>query len=102
MSTKKNCTQCNEKFDISPQEREEYVKNGFIYEPKKCLNCRLIQRAQKEGKPLYPFTCSKCKNLRYIDFRPNPGKPLLCMICFKEKKLKKIEDPLNNNSTSNS
>lgn len=87
MGNKKICVECKREFEITPQERKQLSENGFIHEPTRCLECRMVRRAREAGKPIYPFTCARCRRPSHIDIKPIPAKPLLCAECYTIKKI---------------
>lgn len=92
--SKFTCVDCKKEFEFSEKERYSYQSKGLIYQPKRCLECRSIKRAKRDGRPTFPFTCSRCKCLSHIDFQPSPGKPLYCADCLRiikeEQELKEM------------
>ncbi len=46
--------------------------------------------ATKEGKKLYPATCSNCKKEFQVPFEPEPGRPVYCKDCLLKLKAGEI------------
>lgn len=84
-----SCRTCNGKFVFSSAEQEFFSTKGLTNEPKKCPNCRVLARVQRQGKSAdstAEVPCAGCGHTARVPFRPRGDKPVYCNYCFKTKK----------------
>ena len=43
------CSDCGTTFAFTAGEQEFYASKGFTNEPKRCVSCRAVKKAQRDG-----------------------------------------------------
>ena len=43
------CSDCGTTFSFTAGEQEFYASKGFTNEPKRCISCRAVKKAQRDG-----------------------------------------------------
>jgi CxxC-x17-CxxC domain-containing protein len=84
-----SCRNCSGQFIFSEAEQEFFNNKGLTNEPKRCPNCRVLARAERQGKSADTTTelpCAGCGQMARVPFRPKGDKPVYCNYCFKSKK----------------
>lgn len=84
------CRDCNGPFVFSAGEQEFFQKKGLRNEPKRCPNCRLLMRIQRNGDDLNrvsEVSCADCGAPTRVPFKPKGYRPVYCVGCYQVKKL---------------
>lgn len=84
-----SCRDCGQPFVFTAGEQEFYTLRQLQNEPRRCPNCRILQRVQKSGKDSSSCTevpCHECGTITRVPFKPTGAKPVLCTNCFHRKK----------------
>ena len=93
------CSDCKRDFVFSAEEQQFFAAKELVNEPKRCFNCRILNRAQREGKGVANTSevfCAICNAVTRVPFQPNGHKPVYCMSCFRAKKME--EETVNEDS----
>ncbi|MBY0547564.1 MAG: zinc-ribbon domain-containing protein [Candidatus Obscuribacterales bacterium] len=80
-----NCRKCGSRFLFSIGEQEYFQTKGLSNEPKKCPNCRVLCRVERDGKDVNTTTevsCDQCGTATRVPFQPRGHKPVLCTLCL--------------------
>ena len=88
------CQACGVSFAFSSSEQEFFALKGLQNEPKRCMSCRLKDRAIRGGKENFRLTevpCADCGALTNVPFQPKGYRPVFCYACYHEKKKRKRE-----------
>jgi CxxC-x17-CxxC domain-containing protein len=83
------CRDCNKQFVFSAGEQEFFSAKGLANEPKRCPNCRLLMRVQRNGddaKRVTEVSCAECGAPTQVPFQPKGYRPVYCAYCFQNKK----------------
>ncbi|HEY9776523.1 MAG TPA: zinc-ribbon domain-containing protein [Planktothrix sp.] len=86
------CRDCKHEFIFSVEEQEFFQAKALTNVPKRCANCRLLMRTQRQGVPperTAEVGCTSCSTPTRVPFQPNGHKPVLCNVCFHRQKLEK-------------
>ncbi|MBX9686596.1 MAG: zinc-ribbon domain containing protein [Candidatus Obscuribacterales bacterium] len=97
------CRDCNNPFSFSIGEQEFFLQKGLKNEPKRCPNCRLVMRVQRNGDDLNrtsEVSCASCGIPTRVPFRPKGYRPVYCVCCFQNKKKEDKEEESSNISTA--
>lgn len=79
------CQDCGKEFVFTAGEQEFYAEKGFTNEPKRCSECRIQRRRQRNGpREMHDAICAKCGAETQVPFKPTNGRPVYCSECFKE------------------
>jgi CxxC-x17-CxxC domain-containing protein len=78
------CRDCSGGFTFTAQEQQFFAEKGLVNEPKRCNDCRIIQRARRAGKEieLFEVVCAECGITTKVSFKPTGKKPVLCTQCM--------------------
>ena len=83
------CRDCKQPFTFSIGEQEFFLQKGLKNEPKRCPNCRLVMRVQRNGHDLTKTSevaCASCGVPTRVPFRPKGYRPVYCVCCYQTKK----------------
>ncbi|MBX9572806.1 MAG: zinc-ribbon domain containing protein [Candidatus Obscuribacterales bacterium] len=83
------CRDCNQSFVFSTGEQEFFLLKGLKNEPKRCANCRLVMRVQRNGDDINrtcEVPCANCSIPTRVPFKPKGYRPVYCVGCFQIKK----------------
>lgn len=83
------CRDCSQSFAFSIGEQEFFLQKGLKNEPKRCANCRLVMRVQRNGDDLNrtcEVPCANCTTPTRVPFKPKGYRPVYCVGCFQSKK----------------
>jgi CxxC-x17-CxxC domain-containing protein len=83
------CRDCNKQFVFSGGEQEFFSAKGLVNEPKRCPNCRLLMRIQRNGEDVNrvaEVSCAECGVPTRVPFQPKGYRPVYCAYCFQTKK----------------
>ncbi len=83
------CRDCQKQFVFSAGEQEFFAAKGLVNEPKRCPNCRLVMRVQRNGEDLArvaEVSCAECGVPTRVPFQPKGYRPVYCSYCFQMKK----------------
>ena len=83
------CRDCQKTFLFSVGEQEFFNAKGLTNEPKRCSNCRILMRAQRNGedpKQTTEVNCAQCGLPTRVPFQPKGYRPVYCGACFRLKK----------------
>lgn len=83
------CRDCNKQFVFSAGEQEFFSGKGLVNEPKRCPNCRLLMRIQRNGEDVNrvaEVSCAECGVPTRVPFQPKGYRPVYCAYCFQNKK----------------
>jgi CxxC-x17-CxxC domain-containing protein len=92
------CRDCQKTFVFSEGEQEFFSAKGLINEPKRCANCRILMRVQRNGedpKQTAEVNCAECALPTRVPFQPKGYRPVYCSACFRSKKLSLEIEPVN-------
>jgi CxxC-x17-CxxC domain-containing protein len=94
------CSDCGASFTFSAQEQEQFATKGYTNEPKRCLACRQVRRAQQGGssgssygnssgyssapRQMYPVKCATCGKDTQVPFQPRGDRPVYCSDCYRK------------------
>ena len=84
-----NCCSCTGGFVFSAGEQEFFAEKGLVNEPKRCPNCRVLVRAQRNGKDrstLGEVSCAECGKPAIVPFQPKGYRPVYCADCLRSRK----------------
>jgi len=84
-----SCRDCNKSFVFSAGEQEFFHAKGLINEPKRCPNCRILMRVQRNGEDpgrTAEVNCAECGAPTRVPFQPKGYKPVYCTYCFRTRK----------------
>jgi len=84
------CRDCNKGFVFSAGEQEFFSAKGLVNEPKRCPNCRILMRVQRNGEDparTAEVNCAECGAPTRVPFQPKGYRPVYCSYCFRTKKL---------------
>jgi CxxC-x17-CxxC domain-containing protein len=84
------CRDCKKTFVFSAGEQEFFSAKGLINEPKRCANCRILMRVQRNGedpKQTAEVSCADCGSPTRVPFQPKGYRPVYCSACFRSKKI---------------
>ena len=87
------CRDCAQAFAFSVGEQEFFLLKGLKNEPKRCPNCRLVMRVQRNGDDINrtcEVACASCNTATRVPFKPKGYRPVYCVGCFQ---IKKKEEP---------
>lgn len=90
------CRDCNNPFVFSSGEQEFFLQKGLKNEPKRCPNCRLVMRVQRNGDDINrtsEVSCASCGLPTRVPFRPKGYRPVYCVGCFQTKKKEDVPVP---------
>lgn len=88
------CRDCSQNFAFSVGEQEFFLKKGLKNEPKRCPNCRLVMRVQRNGDDINrtcEVPCASCNIATRVPFKPKGYRPVYCVGCFQSKKKEESE-----------
>jgi CxxC-x17-CxxC domain-containing protein len=83
------CRDCEKLFVFSGGEQEFFAAKGLVNEPKRCPNCRLLMRIQRNGEDVNrvaEVSCAECGVPTRVPFQPKGYRPVYCAYCFQTKK----------------
>ncbi len=76
------CKNCNNTFDITPDDLTYYAKIG-VQEPKMCPQCRAQRRLVfRNERSLYKSTCAKCQKSMISQYSANKQYTVYCHDCW--------------------
>jgi CxxC-x17-CxxC domain-containing protein len=84
------CRDCKKTFVFSAGEQEFFSAKGLVNEPKRCPNCRILVRVQRNGddpKLTTEVNCAECGSSTRVPFQPKGYRPVYCTACFRSKKI---------------
>jgi CxxC-x17-CxxC domain-containing protein len=84
-----SCRDCRKGFIFSAEEQRFFKEKNLSNLPKRCANCRLVQRSQRLGiapEQTAEVGCNSCGLPTRVPFTPNGHKPVLCNACFHNRK----------------
>lgn len=90
------CRDCNKPFVFSAGEQEFFSAKGLVNEPKRCPNCRILMRVQRNGEDpnrTAEVNCAECGSPTRVPFQPKGYRPVYCSYCFRSKKLDGQKEP---------
>jgi CxxC-x17-CxxC domain-containing protein len=85
-----SCRDCNKTFVFSAGEQDFFSAKGLVNEPKRCPNCRILMRVQRNGEDpsrTAEVNCAECGSPTRVPFQPKGYRPVYCSYCFRTKKL---------------
>lgn len=91
-----SCRDCNKQFVFSAGEQEFFSAKGLVNEPKRCPNCRLLMRIQRNGEDVNrvaEVSCAECGVPTRVPFQPKGYRPVYCAYCFQTKKREQTDQP---------
>jgi len=79
------CQDCGKEILWSATDQEYYAVQGFDHPPKRCPECRRVQRRRKRS-PLkqHKVICAGCGRETSVPFLPRRGRPVYCLDCYEE------------------
>lgn len=91
------CRDCKKQFLFSAAEQTFFKEKGLSNQPKRCANCRQMQRNQRLGLPAEQTSeveCSVCSKPTRVPFQPNGHKPVFCNACFHMRRQQSQLEPI--------
>lgn len=88
------CRDCNKTFVFSGGEQDFFSAKGLVNEPKRCPNCRILMRVQRNGEDpsrTAEVNCAECGSPTRVPFQPKGYRPVYCSYCFRTKKLEQVD-----------
>lgn len=85
-----SCRDCHQAFIFGAGEQEFYAQKGLVNEPKRCPNCRLLVKMQRDGKDTAhcaEVPCHECGAVTRVPFRPSGMKPVYCSPCLHKRRV---------------
>ncbi len=81
------CSDCGVTFTHSAEDQELYQSRGYTNEPKRCPDCRLKRKAERNGAPrqMFPVVCADCGKETEVPFEPRGDKPVYCRDCYSKQ-----------------
>lgn len=81
------CVDCGKEFTFTVGEQEFYQSHSLVNEPKRCPECRVARRRERQGNPnqprqMYNVTCAGCGTETTVPFEPRNGRPVYCRECY--------------------
>lgn len=89
-----SCRDCQGSFTFSAGEQEFFSTRGLVNEPKRCPNCRIIMRVQRNGEDVSrtcEVNCAECGAQTRVPFQPKGYRPIYCGDCFRSKKVQEAQ-----------
>ena len=85
------CRDCGQEFTFTSGEQEFYSSRGLVNEPRRCSECRVSRRREREGgyggaRRSYSITCAACGIETTVPFEPTEGRPVYCKECYSKMK----------------
>ncbi len=82
------CSDCGVTFTHSAEDQELYQSRGYTNEPKRCPDCRLKRKSERNGIPrkMFPVVCADCGKETEVPFEPRGDKPVYCRDCFSKQR----------------
>lgn len=83
-----DCCRCGCTFVFSAKEQEYFASRSLSNEPKRCQNCRVLERLQRSGKSTSSASkvkCADCGVDTIVPFQPKSDRPIYCNACWKDK-----------------
>jgi CxxC-x17-CxxC domain-containing protein len=83
------CRDCKQQFVFSVGEQEFFAEKSLVNEPKRCPNCRLVTRVQRNGEDVGRVTevsCAECGAPTRVPFQPKGYRPVYCSYCYQTRK----------------
>lgn len=80
------CCDCESFFVFSAGEQEFFSVRGLMNEPKRCPNCRVLLRVNRNGRDANSTAmvpCADCDAATRVPFQPTGRKPVYCSHCFR-------------------
>lgn len=84
-----SCRDCGQSFVFAAGEQEFYASKALFNEPKRCPNCRLLVKLQRDGKDTAHCTevpCHECAVVTRVPFKPSGVRPVYCPPCLHKRK----------------
>jgi CxxC-x17-CxxC domain-containing protein len=95
------CLTCQREFLFTVGEQEFFALKQLVNVPKRCPDCRIAVKAEREGRTpptMHDVTCEGCGQQTRVAFKPTGKSPVYCTSCFHTRKSK--SDPENQAQTS--
>jgi CxxC-x17-CxxC domain-containing protein len=90
MSDKRlRCIDCDCEFIFSVAEQQYYTEKELKNTPKRCANCRVLEKAKRTTNifdSLTQATCATCGATAIVPFKAKGHKPIYCAQCFVVQK----------------
>ena len=85
------CGDCGQEFTFTAGEQEFYASRGLMNEPKRCPECRVARRREREGgygspRRTHSAVCAACGAECTVPFEPREGRPVYCKECYGKMK----------------
>lgn len=83
-----SCRDCGGSFVFTVGEQEFYASKSLVNEPKRCPNCRLVMKLQRNGKDLAhcaEVPCHECAVTTRVPFKPTGVSPVYCPPCLHKR-----------------
>jgi hypothetical protein len=79
------CLTCKKNYNFIPQELKFY-KQQKIDQPKKCFNCRHLERLQQRNpRKLFDRECFECRCKLQSTYAPEREEKIYCETCYNKK-----------------
>lgn len=83
------CRDCNQTFTFSAGEQEFFAAKKLQNEPKRCPNCRVVVKVQRDGKDTASCAevpCHECGVVTLVPFKPSGRRPVYCAHCMHNRR----------------
>jgi CxxC-x17-CxxC domain-containing protein len=89
------CQDCGISFTFSEDEQSLFASRGFNNEPKRCMECRMARKQQRNGgsydnqqrREMFPAVCAECGVDTQVPFEPRQDRPVYCRECYDKVRL---------------
>jgi CxxC-x17-CxxC domain-containing protein len=90
------CADCGASFDFTAEEQEFHAGKGFTNDPKRCMSCRQVRKAERDGggyggsfgsrppREMHAVVCAECGKDTEVPFKPTGDRPVYCSDCFSK------------------
>lgn len=83
------CKDCDRDFVFSADEQRYFAAKNLPNDPKRCPECRVINRHTRAGKAIEDLAdviCSECNRSTVVPFQPRGYAPIYCTRCLAERR----------------
>jgi len=94
-----DCVDCGASFIFDAGEQEFFATKGYTNEPKRCPECRSVNKRQRGGsyggrgsygnqrpREMHPAVCATCGKDTQVPFEPTKWRPVYCSDCYTSVK----------------
>jgi CxxC-x17-CxxC domain-containing protein len=86
------CVDCFKSFEFTPAEQQFFAAKGLMNSPKRCVDCRILLRAWRQGLTgtTAEAICTKCGIKCRLPFIPKGHSPIFCSTCLHERRMPQL------------